>query len=133
MKEELKGTAKAHAATRRMKEYQDRAAEKGRKRTKADQEEGRQKREHGESTARMEEDVPTSSSSGSGDGAPTQSSIKKRKAEEEHLEDPERDDGKWMRTHESKRKAGEEGEESKLRQTVKYLKELDKKESGGGG
>ena len=105
IEEELKGTAKAHAATRRMKEYQDRAAEKGTKRTKADQEgEERQQREQGESTARMEQDAPTSSSSGSGDVTPTQSSssssavktngreggdgckeaIKKRKAEEEH-------------------------------------------------
>ena len=58
IEEELKGTAKAHAATRRMKEYQDRAAEKGTQRTKADQAEGRQLRDHGESTARMEEDAP---------------------------------------------------------------------------
>ena len=114
IEEELKGTAKAHAATRRMKEYQDRGAEKGTKRTKADQEQERQQREHGESAARMEEDAPTSSSSG--DVAPTQSSstsssamktsgreggngckeaIKKRKAEEEHPEYPERDDGRW--------------------------------------
>ena len=148
LEEELKGTAKAHAATRRMKEYQDRAAEKGTKRTKADQEEEeRQQREHGDSTARMEQDAPTSSSSGSGDVVPTQSSsssssavktngreggdgckdaIKKRKAEEEHPEDPERDDGKWMRTDGNKRKAGEEREESRLRKTVRYLKELDK-------
>ena len=62
IEEELKCTAKALAATRRMKEYQDRAAEKGTKRTKTDQEEERQQREHGESTARMEEDAPTSSS-----------------------------------------------------------------------
>ena len=41
--------------------------------------------------------------------------IKKRKAEEEHPEDPERDDGKWMRTNGNKRKAGEESEESRLR------------------
>ena len=61
IEEELKGTAKAHAAKRRMKEYQDRAAEKGTKRTKADQEEEQQQREHGESTARMEQDAPTSS------------------------------------------------------------------------
>ena len=67
VEEELKGTAKAHAATRRMKEYQDRAAAKGIKRTKADEEEGRQQREHGGSTARMEEDAPTSSPSGGGD------------------------------------------------------------------
>ena len=138
-----------------MKEYQDRAVEKGTQRTKTDQEEEeRQEREHGGSTARMEEDAPTSSSSGSGDVTPTQSSssssavktngceggdgcketLKKRKAEEEHPEDPERDDGKWMRTDGNKRKAGEESEESKLRKTVRYLKELDKmdnkKESG---
>ena len=133
-----------------MKEYQDRAAEKGTKRTNADQEEGRQQREHGESTARMAEDAPTSSSSGSGDMTPTQSSsssgsttkmsgheggdgckeiIKKRKAEEEHPEDPERDDGKWMRTVGNKRKAGDESEESRLRKTVRYLKELDKMEN----
>ena len=59
---------------------------------------------------------------------------KKRKAEEEHPEDPERDDGKWMWTDGNKRKAGEESEESRLRKTVRYLKELDKienkKESG---
>ena len=103
----------------------------------------------------MEEDAPTSSPSGSGDVVPTQSSIssssavktngrergdgckeavKKRKAEEEHPEDPERDDGKWLRTDGIKRKAGEESEESRLRKTVRYLKELDKvennKESG---
>ena len=150
IEEELKGTAMAHVATRRMKEYQDRAAEKGTKRTKADQEEGRQQREHGESTARMEEDAPTSSSSGSGDVTPTQSPsssgsttkmsghegrgeckeiTQKRKAEEEHPEDPERHDGKWMRTDGSKRKAGEESEESRLRKTVRYLKELDKMEN----
>ena len=151
IEEELKGTAKANVATRRMKEYQDRAAEKGTKRTKADQEEERQQREHGESTARMDEDAPTSSSSGSGDVTPTQSSsttkmsgheggdgckeiTKKRKAEGEHPEDPVRDDGKWMRTDGNKRKAGEESEKSRLRKTVRYLKELDnmgnKKESG---
>ena len=149
IEEELKGAAKAHAATRRMKENQDRAAEKGTKRTKADQEEERQLREHGEWTARMEEDAPTSSSSGSGDVVPTQSSsnssavktngreggdgckeaIKKRKAEEEHPEDPERDDGKWLRTDENKRKAGEKSEESRLRKTVRYFKELDKTEN----
>ena len=147
IEEEPKGTGKAHAATRRMKEYQDRAAEKGTKRTNADQEEGRQQHEHGEPTARMEEDAPTSSSSDSGDVTSMQSSnssgstmetsgrevgdgckeaIKKRKAEEEHREDPERDDGKWMRTDGNKRKAGEESEESRLRNTVRYLKELDK-------
>ena len=152
IEEELKGTAKAHAATRRMKEYQDRAAEKGTKRTEADQEEERQQREHGESTARMEQDAPTSSSSGGGDVVPTPSlssssavktngreredgckeAIKKRKAEEEHPEDPERDDGKWMRTDGNKRKAGEESEESRLRKTVRYFEgiEQDGKQEG---
>ena len=148
IEEELKGTAKAHAATRRIKEYQDRAADKGTKRTKADQEEERQQREHGESTARMEEDAPNSSSSGCGDVVPTQSSsssavktdgreggdgckeaMKKRKAEEEHPEDPERDDGKWMRTDGYKRKAWEESEESRLRKTVRFLKDFDKMEN----
>ena len=71
IEEELKGTAEAHAAIRRMKEYQDTAAEKGTERTKAGQEAGRQQHERGESTARMEEDAPASSSSGSGDVAPT--------------------------------------------------------------
>ena len=143
IEEELKGTAKAHAATRRMKEYQDRAVEKGTKRTKTDQDEGRQQRERGESAARMEEDAPTSSSSGSGDVTLTQSSsssgsttmmsgheggdgcketTKKRKAEEEH---PERDDGNWTRTDGHKREAGEEREESRLRKTVRYLEKQE--------
>ena len=37
IEEELKGNAKADAATRRMKEYQDRAAAKGTKRTNTSQ------------------------------------------------------------------------------------------------
>ena len=86
----------------------------------------------------MEEDAQTSSSSCSGDVAPTQISssssstiktsgreggdggkeaIRKRKAEEERPEEPERDDGKWMRTDGNKRKAVEESEESRLRKT----------------
>ena len=98
----------------------------------------------------MEEDAPTSSLSGSVDVVPTQSSssssssavktngreggdgceeaIKKRKAEEEHPEDPERDDGKWLRADGNKRKAGEESEESRLRKTSRFLEELDKME-----
>ena len=43
--EELKGIAKADAATRRMKEYRDRAAAKGTKRTNTSQEEGHQQHE----------------------------------------------------------------------------------------
>ena len=46
-----------------------------------------------------------------------------------HPEDPERDDGKWMRTDGNKRKAGEESEKGRLRKTVRYLKELDKMEN----
>ena len=84
LEEELKGTAKAHAATRRMKEYQDRAVEKGTKRTKADQEEEeRQQRAHEESTARMEEDAPTSSSSGSGDVGTNAESKQQQRSEDE--------------------------------------------------
>ena len=153
LEEAPKGTAKAHAAMRRMREYQERAAEKGTKRTKSDQEgEELRQREHGESIAGMVQDAPTSSSSGSGDVTPTQSSsssavktngreggdgckeaIKKRKAEEEHPEDPDRNDGKWMRTNGNKRKAGEESEESRLRKIVRYLKELDKMENKESG
>ena len=62
-----------------------------------------------------------------GDGC--KEAIRKRKAEEEHPEDPERDDGKWMRNDGNKRKAGEESEESRLRKTWRYLKELDKMEN----
>ena len=62
-----------------------------------------------------------------GDGC--KETTKKRKAEEEHPEDPERNDGKWMRTDGNKRMAGEESEKSRLRKTVRYLKELDKMEN----
>ena len=65
-----------------------------------------------------------------GDGC--KETTKKRKAEEEHPEDPERDDGKWMRTDGNKREAGAESEESRLRKTVRYLKELDKMENKKG-
>ena len=64
--------------------------------------------------------------SGREGGEGCKEAIKKRKADEEHPEDPERDDGKWIRTDGKKRKAGEESEESRLRKTVRYLKELDK-------
>ena len=105
IEEELKGTAKAASATRRVKGYQDRAAAKG-------------------TTARMEEDARASSSNDGGNMAQAQSSSssasttkmsghgrgdgcketsEKRKAEEEHSEDPERGDGKWMRTEGNRR------------------------------
>ena len=95
-------------------------------------------------------DAPTSSSSGSGDVAPTQSSSsssstskmsvtreekdarkppRRGRQRRSTQKDPERDDGKWMRTDGNKRKAGEESEESRLRKTVRYLKELDKMEN----
>ena len=45
-----------------------------------------------------------------GDGC--KEATKKMKAEEEHAEDPERDDVKWMRTDGNKRKAGEQSEEA---------------------
>ena len=38
----------------------------------------------------------------------------KRNADGERLDDPERDDGEWMRTEGNKRKAVEEEEESML-------------------
>ena len=63
--------------------------------------------------------------SGKDGGARGEEVTKKRRAAEEHPEDPERDDGKLMRTAGNKRKAGEKSEESRLRKTVKYLKELD--------
>ena len=108
----------------------------------ASQEEGPQQRELEEPTVRMEEDVPASSSSGKGDVAPTQSSsssgsaarmsgreggdgckedTKKRKAEEEHSEDPERGDGKWMRTEGNMRKAGEEETEEQTEENGEIL------------
>ena len=126
-----------------MKEYQDRAAEKGTKRTKADQEEGRQHHKRVESTARMEEECTSfefewqwyqrrarsssaTKTSGREGGDGCKEAIKKRKAEVEDPEDSERDDGKWMRTDGNERKAREESEESRLRKIVRYLKELDK-------
>ena len=51
---ELKGTAKADAAMRRIKEYQDKAAAKETKRVRTSQEEGHQQHEPEESTGRME-------------------------------------------------------------------------------
>ena len=80
----------------------------------------------------MEEDAPASSSSGNGrmSGHEGGDRCKETRAEEEHSEDPERGDGKWMRTEGNKRKAGEgETEESRLRKTVRYLKALARAES----
>ena len=57
---------------------------------------------------------------------------KRRKADEVHPEDPERSDGKWMRSEGPKKKAEDEEEESRLRKTVKYFKKLDKAEANAG-
>ena len=54
---------------------------------------------------------------------------KKRKADGEHPEDPEREDGNWMRTEGNKRKTVEEEEESMLRNTLKYLKTSERAEA----
>ena len=50
----------------------------------------------------------------------------KRKADGEHPEDPEREDGRCMRTEGNKRKTVEEEEESMLRNAVKCLKTLER-------
>ena len=118
---ELKGTAKANAAMRRIKEYQDRAAAKGTKRTKTSQEEGHQQHEpetdssdgrrctsfefewqrQRSASAELEQQCSTTRMSDQEGGDSGKEATKKRKAEEEHSEDPERDDGKWMRTEET--------------------------------
>ena len=54
---------------------------------------------------------------------------KKRRADGAHPEDPEREDGKWMRTEGNKRKTVEEEQESMLRNTAKYLQTLDRTEA----
>ena len=101
IEEELKGTEKADAATRRMKEYQDKAAAKGARRMWTRQEEGSQQHEIKEPTEKMEEDAPAQNSSscsgnttvtsGKDGGAGGEEVTKKRKAAEQ---DPGRDDGK---------------------------------------
>ena len=48
-------------------------------------------------------------------------SRKEEKAEEQHPEEPERDDGKRMRNHGNKRKAGEESKESRLKKDSQEL------------
>ena len=50
----------------------------------------------------------------------------KRKADGEHREDPEREDGKWIRTVGNNRKTVEGEVESMLRKTVKYRKTLER-------
>ena len=53
----------------------------------------------------------------------------KRKADGEHLEDPDRDKGQSMRTEGNKLQTVEEEEESMSRNTVKYLKTLERTEA----
>ena len=79
--------------------------------------------------ARYARTSATTKMSGHEGGDGCKQTTKKRKAEEEYPEDPERDDGKRLRTGGNKRKAGEENEESRLRKTVRYLKELDRMEN----
>ena len=59
----------------------------------------------------------------------------KRKADGEHPEDPEHEDGKWTRTEGNKREKVEEEEKSMSRKTVWYLETLErieaKRETGG--
>ena len=79
----------------------------------------------GRHTATATATATSSSSSSSGDAAQTSSSKKnksnrvntKKQANSEHPEDPEREDGKWMRKEGNKRKTVEEEEESMLRKT----------------
>ena len=75
--EELRGTKRVEAAQSRVKEHQDKAAERGAKRTKTNLEEGLAQRERGGTTVQMEEDAPitkTSLSSGSSAAAASSSS-----------------------------------------------------------
>ena len=74
-------------------------------------------------------------SSSSGDAARTRSPREdigssrvdnKRKADGERPEDPEREDGKWMRTEGNTRKTVEDEDESMLRDSVRYLKTLER-------
>ena len=65
IEDELRGTASAAAAQRRVKEYQDKVAERGTKRTKTNLEEGHPQMEIRETTVQMEEDAPTTTTSSS--------------------------------------------------------------------
>ena len=56
----------------------------------------------------------------------------KRKADVEHPQDAEREDGEWMRTEGNKRKSVEEEEESMSRKTVKYLRTFEMAETKKG-
>ena len=102
MEAELKGTAKAEAAKRRMKEYTERV-ERQAKRTRS---KTLKQKTQGETTGQTDEGIPAQGSGGSsssgamGANKPEDSEVldrtdKKRQADEEHPEDPERFDGKW--------------------------------------
>ena len=53
-----------------------------------------------------------------------------RKAEREHEEDHEREDGKWTRTEENQRKTSQKENASLLRKTVTYMKTLEGEQTG---
>ena len=85
-----------------MKEYRDRAVAKGTKRTNTSQEEGHQQHERctnfefkwqwrRSTNAELEQQHNEDECHEGGEGC--KETTKKRKAEEEHPEDPERDDG----------------------------------------
>ena len=106
---------KAAAAQGSVREYQDKTAERETKR-----------REEGQTDA-PPTTTPASSSRSSGDAARTGSYVEgagssrvehKRKADGEHREDAEREDGMWMSMEGNKRKTVEEEEESMLGKTV---------------
>ena len=126
---------KTEAARSRVKENHYKAAERSTKRTQSSPKEGRTDVPTTTSSSTSSSNVaPASSSSGSSDAARTGSSGEqwirhKRKADGEHLEDAEREDGQWMRTEGNKRKTVEEQEESMLRKTVMYLKTLERAEA----
>ena len=82
--------------------------------------------------------APTSSSgshdvvtrtNNSGEESETSKMESKRKAERECEEDPELEDGKWMRMEGKTWSTIEEEEERLLKSTVKYLKMLERPEA----
>ena len=66
--------------------------------------------------------------SAAGGEEPSRAGIK-WKADGEHPEDLDHEDGKWVRTEENKRMSVEEEEENMLKKIVQYLKTLGKAEA----
>ena len=93
-----------------MKEYQDKAAERQTERSRARRKDRRRRQQ--QQRHRVQAAVATQR------GSPDEgcgSSRVDNKGDGEHPEDPEREDGKWMRTEGNKRNTVEEGEESMLK------------------